>query len=209
MVDHDSLIDALCATAEPVRRVPPAWRRALAWVPIALLLGFLFTRPLHRAALDWSAPDVGLAVANIMLSFVLGAGALVAALNISVAGGAAFPRGGMAAAFAAWLACAALGIASSAHPVGALGQRSYCFTFVLAAGLPMIAVVVLALRRTRSLTPVRSLSLAGAGVGFLSFGLLGFCHPVGMSAVDFAAHLVAALMLGGVTILTGRAAIAA
>lgn len=209
MVDHDELIDALCTAAGPVRRVSPAWRRALVWIPVALLLGYLATRPLHRAALDWSAPNVGLAVANIMLSLMLGAGALIAAFTISVAGSAAYLRGGMIAAFAAWLACAALAIASSAHPGGVLGQGGYCFTFVLVAGLPMIMTVMLALRRTRSLAPVQTLSLAGAGVGFLSFGLLAFCHPVGLSAVDFVMHLVAALVLGAVTVLFGRGAIAA
>ncbi|WP_253201288.1 DUF1109 domain-containing protein [Sphingomonas quercus] len=196
-------------TAQPVRRISPAWARALMWMPVALLLGYLFTRPLHRAALDWSAPNAGIAIAGILLSLALGAGALVAAFTVSVAGSAARLRGGMMAAFAAWLVCAALAIGASAHPAGKLGQGSYCFTFILVAGLPMIGAVLLALRRTRSLAPLRSLALAGGGIGFLSFGLLGFCHPVGMSAVDFAMHLAAALALAIVTVALGRAAVAA
>lgn len=209
MVDHDTLIDTLCDEAAPVRRVAPAWRRALFWVPAALAAGYLATQFLHRSATDWTAPLAAVAAANIALSLSLGLTAFVAALSVSVAGNVVRINGWVIAALAAWLALAAFGISISNQPVGHPGHGSYCFTFVLIAGIPMIAVAVLALRRTRSLNPARSLMLAGAGITFLSFGLLGFCHPVAMSAMDFAGHLGAGIVLGAFTMILGRKAIAA
>jgi hypothetical protein len=66
----------------------------------------------------------------------------------------------------------------------------------------MILVAIAALRRTIA-RPRRSLATAGAGIAFMSFGLLAFCHPAEMSAADFIAHLMAALVLGGGTVLAG------
>lgn len=209
MVDHDTLIDALCDDAAPVRRVAPAWRRALVWAPVALGIGYLATHFVHRANTDWTSPLAGIAAANIALSLALGLAAFVAALTVSVAGGEARLRGWVIAALTTWLALAAGSISLSHHPRGELGHGSYCFTFVLVAGVPMILVAILALRRTRSLNPVRSLTLAGAAIAFLSFGLLAFCHPIAMSAVDFGGHLAAGLVLGGITVLLGRRAISA
>jgi hypothetical protein len=52
-------------------------------------------------------------------------------------------------------------------------------------------------------SPPAILATAGAGIAFMSFGLLAFCHPAEMSAADFIAHLMAALVLGGGTVLAG------
>lgn len=209
MVDHDTLIDTLCDEAVPVRRVAPAWRRALAWSPVALGIGYLATQMLHRAGTDWAGPLAGVAAANIVLSLVLGIAAFTAALSASVPGAPARTSGWIMACLGIWLTLAAYSIGISSQPIGHLGHGSYCFTFVLVAGVPMIAITVLALRRTRSLNPVRSLMLAGTGIAFLSFGLLAFCHPIAMSAMDFAGHLVAGVLLGALTIGLGRKAIAA
>ncbi|KMS59309.1 hypothetical protein V474_08835 [Novosphingobium barchaimii LL02] len=209
MVDHDALIDTLCHEASPVRRVAPAWRRALAWAPVALGAGYLATQFIHRSGTDWAGPMAGIAAANIALSLMLGLAAFIAALSVSVAGGAARLNLFIVAGAASWLSLALYSISISGHPRGELGHGSYCFTFVLAAGIPMILVTILALRRTRSLTPVRSLTLAGAGIAFLSFALLAFCHPIEMSAMDFMGHLGAGVLLGAVTVLLGRKSIAA
>jgi len=209
MVDHDTLIDALCEEAAPVRRVAPAWHRALVWGPVALALGYLATNLVHRTATDWHAPLAGIAAANIGLSLALGLAAFAAALSISIAGGIARVKGWLLAILGGWLALSAYSIGISDQPAGHLGEGSYCFTFVVIAGIPMVAVAVLALRRTRSLRPVRSLGLAGMGIAFLSFGLLAFCHPVALSAVDFIGHLAAGLFLAGMTIAVGLKAVKA
>lgn len=208
MVDHDRLIASLAEKARPVRRVAPAWMRALGWMPAALGLGYLATTLLHREETDWSGPLAWIAAANIILSLSLGLAAFMASLSSGIAGRTVRMPTWAIAALAIWLGLAIIGISVSRHPMGAIGQGSYCFTFVLTAGLPMIIIAIMALRRTGSLRPARSLALSGVSIGFLAFGLLAFCHPVAMSMVDFLGHLTAAILLCGITILAGRRIIA-
>lgn len=208
MPNHDALIDDLAGAMRPVRRVGPAWLRALGWAPLALALGFLSTRLLHREATDWLASHAAISAANAVLSLSLGLAAFAAALSVSVAGGRIAAKGWMAAGVVLWALLAGASIALSSRPVTVVtGEGSYCFTFVVTAGLPMIAVAIAALRRTRSLTPKRSLAAAGMAIAFLSFGLLAFCHPAEMSMADFLMHILAALTLGAITVLIGRPAI--
>ncbi len=205
MRNHEALIDELAQEMAPVRRVAPAWLRALGWAPVALAFGFLSTRLLHREATDWLGSHAVLSIANAGLSLALGVTAFAAALSISVAGGRVGAKGWMTAGLAAWALLAASSIALSARPVTVMvGEGSYCFTFVLTAGLPMIAAAILALRRTRSIAPKQALAYAGMAIGFLSFGLLAFCHSAEMSMADFLMHILAALILGATTVLLGR-----
>ncbi len=160
-----------------------------------------------RTATEWQAPLAGIAAANIGLSLALGLTAFAAALSISIAGGIARMKGWVFATLGGWLALSAYSIGISDQPAGHLGEGSYCFTFVVIAGVPMVAVAALALRRTRSLRPVRSLALAGMSTAFLSFALLAFCHPIALSAVDFFGHIGAGLFLAGMTIAVGLRAV--
>jgi hypothetical protein len=208
MLDHETLIRNLAGNAQPVRRVAPAWMRALGWTPIALGLGYLATTLSQREATDWSGPLAWVGAANIILSLSLGLAAFAASLSSGIAGRTVRTPPWAIIGLAVWLALAIIGIGAARHPMGEIGQGSYCFTFVMTAGLPMIAIAIVALRRTGSLRPARSLALAGAGIGFMAFGLLAFCHPIAMSMVDFLGHLTAALILCGITIMFGRKIIA-
>lgn len=209
MSDHDKLIDELCAAADPVRRVSPAWRRAAGLIPLMLALGWGMTTIFHRAVTDWSVPDATVGIVNAALSLLLGSAAFVRALDMSVAGRSVHWAGWMAFSLVAWLAVVVSSIGSPTGLSDAYQEGRYCFAFLLAAGLPMIAVALAALRRTRSLTPLPSLITAGLSVAFLSFGLLAFCHPVATTVLDTIGHLAAALVLGGLTIGLGLKAIAA
>lgn len=209
MVDHDTLIAGLTRDMQPVRRVAPGWMRAFAWTPVALSFGYLATTLSHREETDWSGPLAWVAIANIILSLCIGLAAFMAALSSAVAGRTMQMPLWTVVALVAWLALAIIGISVSRHPMGAIGQGSYCFTFVMTAGLPMIAIAIMALRRTGSLHPTRSLALSGIGIGFMAFGLLAFCHPIAMSIVDFLGHLMAALLLCGIAIVAGRKIVAA
>jgi hypothetical protein len=93
MRDHEALIDALARDMRPVGRVAPVWRRVMLWAPLALGLGFLATRPLHRFATDWSASHAVISVANVALSLTLGLAIFAASLSISLAGGRARGKG--------------------------------------------------------------------------------------------------------------------
>jgi hypothetical protein len=203
--DHGALIDALAQEMQPVRRMAPVWQRLMFWAPLALGGGFLATRLLRRYALDWSSSHALVSAANVVLSLTLGLAIFAAALSVSVAGGRMRGKGWIMGGIAAWLALMVLSIALSPRLWNVeRGVGSYCFTFVLTAGLPMMLVAIAALRRSRSLHPERSLALAGAGIGFMAFGLLAFCHPAEMLLMDFLAHLLAALVLALATVLAGR-----
>ena len=209
MPNHDTLIDELCATAAPIRRVPPVWQRVAVLVPVMLALGWATATILHRTVTGWAIPDVGIGVANAALSLLLGCATVIRALAMSVAGRSARWGGWVTLALGAWLAVAAVSLGEPLGLTDAYREGRNCFTFILVAGLPMSAVVIAALRRTRSLTPIPSLVTAGFGIAFLSFGLLAFCHPAATTIVDTLGHLAAALVLGLFTTLIGFKAIAA
>lgn len=205
MRDSETLIDRLVQDMRPVGRVAPVWRRVMMWGPLALGLGVLATRLLRRFSTDWSGAHAAISAANVALSLTLGLAMFAASLAISVAGGRVRRKGWIVGGVAAWLVLAVVSMALHPRPVAVeRGVGSYCFTFVLTAGAPMVVVAIAALRRTRALNPWASLSVAGAGVAFMAFGLLAFCHPAEMSVADFVAHLLAALVLGGLTVLLGR-----
>ncbi len=204
MVDHDDLIHQLASDAPAVSRPLPIAPRALVWAAVAVAAGFAATRLIRTAVTDGSTLVGGVFVANAAVSLLVGVLALASAFRMSIPGR---PRQGLAWMVALVLLWAAVNAASlwlSGNPVGHVGDGRYCFRFVVVAGAPMIVVTLLALRRTRSLRPVPTLAMAGAAIGFLAFGLLAFCHPAGMTVIDFAMHLVAGIVLGLVTIVAGR-----
>lgn len=205
MRDPEALIDTLSQELQPVRRVAGPWWRAMSWAPVALGAGYLSTRMLHRFDTDWHAAHVAISFANVALCLTLGVVALAYSLSLGLADGRVRAKGWIMAGLIAWALLAATSIALSPRPFAFVpGVGSYCFTFVLTAGLPMVGVGIAALRRTRSLRPGQSLMATGMAIAFLSFGLLAFCHPAEMSLADFVMHLLAALTLGGLTVWLGR-----
>jgi hypothetical protein len=204
MNEHDALIEQLCRDAQPVRRPAAPWARAALWMLVALACGGLASRLMPRAHPDWLAPGALWALLWILVSFCLAGVALTAAFTLGIAGQRVRHWRWLGALTVAWLLVGLIGVTGSADPVGHAGDGKYCYTFMLVAGTPMIAIMVAALRRTRSLHPARSLAIAGLGIAALSQLLLGFCHPVAGQLVDLAMHLAAALTLVAVTVLGGR-----
>lgn len=209
MVDHDKLINALALAAVPVTRPAPAALRALLWMLIALPLGYLASRPIAMVPTDWTAPGADGAMANAALSLLIGALMLVWAFTTSIAGRSFPGRFVCGALLVAWVGVMIVNIVSSANPVGDFGEGKHCFIFIVLASLPMSAVTIFALRRTGSLRPLPTLGLAGAGIGFLSFGLLAFCHTTELDLIDFSLHAAAAIVVSGMTMLCGYRWVAA
>lgn len=203
MNEHDALIEQLCREAHPVKRPAAPWVRATGWMLVALPCGFLASLILRHESTDWSRPGAPWAGLWILLSFCLGALAIKTAFALSIAGQRIRHWRWLAAATVAWLLTGLIGVTSSTDPVGHVGDGKYCYTFMLLAGAPMVVIMVAALRRTRSLHPVRSLAIAGLGIAAMSQILLGFCHPVAGELVDLSMHLAAAITLVAVTVLVG------
>lgn len=203
MNEHDVLIERLARQARPVRRLAAPWTRALVWMLAALPCGFLASQVMAQVGADWSEPGALWAGLWMATSLCLAVLALTAAFTLGVPGRRIRHRRWLAACGLAWLVTGLGDVTGSADPVGHLGDGRYCYTFMLVAGIPMMIVMIGALRRTRSLYPVRSLALAGLGVAALAQVLLGFCHPVAGELVDWSMHLAASLTLIGATAFAG------
>jgi len=204
MDEHDALIERLAREARPVRRLPAPSLRTAGWMAAALPCGFLASLLLPRGSFAWSGPGAPWAALGLAASLALAALAIRTAFALSIAGERPAHGRWLAAAAAVWLLAALAGVTGSPDPVGHLGDGVYCYTFMLVAGLPMSAVVVAALRRTRALHPAASLAMAGLGIGALAQLLLVFCHPVAGELFDLGMHVAAAATLVALTVLGGR-----
>lgn len=204
MNKHDVLIERLCRDAHPVKRTAPPWRRAAGWMLVALPCGFLASLILPQARPDWSSPGALWAGLWVVASFCLGMLAIGTAFALSIAGQRIRHWRGLAALTATWLLIGLAGVTNSMDKVGHVGDGVYCYAFLMVVGLPMVAIMVASIRRTRSLHPVRSLAVAGLGIAATSQMLLGLCHPVAGQLFDLAMHLAATITLVAFTSLAGR-----
>lgn len=204
MNNHDTLIEQLCREVRPVKRTAAPWQRAAGWMLAALPCGFLASLIMHRGTADWSNPGALWAGLWMLASFCLGALAMTTAFSLSIAGHRVTHWRWLSALSVAWLLIGLIDVAGSQDPVGHLGDGTYCYTFMMIAGTPMIVIVVAALRRSRSLHPTSSLALSGLGIAAMSQILLGFCHPVAGELIDLAMHLAATITLVAITVLGGR-----
>jgi hypothetical protein len=194
MRDHELLIDALGKAANPVRRPASAARRALAWSPICLLAGWMATATLHPS---WSRLGVDGLFGLVSAATCLAAGVLllIAALELSIPGRRSRALPLSALCILAWAVAGAVDLATAGWPLGRLGEGVYCFKFVACASAPMAVLVALALRRTYSVRPRRTMLLGAVGTCFLAFALLAFCHHGRLRLYDFSMHLAAAALV--------------
>lgn len=204
MNHHDALIERLSRESTPVKRPASPWQRALGWMLVALPCGFLASLMMPSAAASWSDPGALWAGLGMLLSLVLGTFAMKSAFALSIAGHKPPQWRWLGWLSVAWLLVQLLQVTSSDDPVGHFGEGIYCYTFMMIAGIPMMVVVVAALRWTRSLYPARSLTIAGLGVASMSQIILGFCHPVAGELMDLMMHLAAAITLIAIAVLAGR-----
>lgn len=206
MRNHDPLINQLSESAQPVRRIwPTAWRVA-GWAAAVLPCGALSSWALHSRATDWSQPGAMLAMIALLLSFILGLGTTAGAFTLSIAGREPPKIKWLLLLALLWLALnlGNLSLSQPAAGAGRFGEGIHCYLFMLSASLPMIVISVVSLRRTRSLSPGKSLALAGCGIAFMSSVLLSLCHRTHLHTIDFAMHLAAGITIIVLTVLSGR-----
>lgn len=203
MSDHDLLISALSDDAKPVRRPAPAALRALAWTPLCLVSGWIATAALHAS---WQQLGTNHLFGAINFATSLSAGVLlvIAALELSIPGRRSRSLPLAMLSVLAWSIACIADLALAGWPVGHLGDGVYCFKFVACACAPMAAILALALRRTYSVRPLRASWLGAAGISFLAFALLAFCHHGRLQLVDFSMHLAAAALVVAISTIFGR-----
>lgn len=206
MRNHDQLIDQLSQSAQPVQRVwPTAWRVA-GWIALALPCGALTSWAFHSRFSDWSQPGAWPALVAVLLSLIIAGSTLAAAFTLSIAGRKPISLRWPLLLALMWLGLNLMNMSPEAPHAGAsrFGEGIHCYLFMLSASVPMMLMSVIALKRTRSLYPARSLALSGCGSAFTSSMLLSLCHDTHLHMLDFSMHLTAGITIVVLTVLAGR-----
>ena len=202
MTEHHALIEQLGRTAHPVIRLRRVEWRVLMWVLAALPCGWLASLLVPRESTDWSQSGILLAALQLVLAFMTGFLAVRNALVMSIAGRRAMSWRVFAPLLLMWAATLLFSIGHAPLP-GRVLSDTRCYTFMVTVSIPMAGLVIAWIRRTRTLTPLRTLSVAGSGVGCMAVTLLSFCHPVHLHPWDLAMHGAAFITIIAATVLVG------
>ena len=202
MTEHNALIERLGRAARPVRRPRRTAWRALSWTLTALPCGWLASLLVPREATDWAQPGTPLAALQLLLAFICGYLALRNALVISIAGRRPLGWRTFAPLLLIWGATLLFSI-GHAPLTGRTLSETRCYAFMLTVSAPMLVLAIVWIRQTRTLTPLRSLTAAGCGVGCMALTLLSFCHPLHLHPWDLAMHGAAFATIVAATVLLG------
>ena len=187
------LLRAIDRDLRPVRPLPPPWRRAVAFVPLALAALALTT-----ASWRWrfNAPSLGpvwawgVSIAQAVVGFVV----LGAALREAVPG-RNLSRRVLAATFATATAVVVAVTLATSHtlptvvPPGAWLRYAWeCWGMAMVSGLPVFAIAAWLVARTHPTRPVLAGALCGLAVGVLADSALRLYCWVSTPAHIFFSH---------------------
>lgn len=202
MTDHNALIEQLGRAASPVTRPRRVEWRTLSWTLVALPCGWLASLLVPRESTDWLQPGALLAALQLLLAFITGFFAVRNALIISIAGRRPLGWRTFAPLLLLWGATLLFSIGHAPLTGHALSETR-CYAFMVTVSVPMLLLAIIWIRRTRTLTPLRSLSAAGCGVACMAVTLLSFCHPLHLDPGDLAMHAAAFATIVAATVLLG------
>jgi hypothetical protein len=196
---HDRLIGTLTADLRPVRHLPAPALRALSWLVLVAIFAGVLAPFANRAAM-WQrlseSPDMWLAALGSLATMVAAA---LAAFELAVPdrsrAWALLPL----PALALWVGASGLGclrstIVPGTH-VAALGEAHHCLVFIVALSVPLVAAMVLMLRRAYPLAPALTAAMAGLAAAAASATLLNFFHPFDAAVTDLTVHAVAVALV--------------
>lgn len=206
----DDLIARLSADAAPVRPLAPPLRRAAAtMLSLAVVIGI--------AILTFSSGELvpppgergpAMLAAALIAMLATGALALVAAFHMAVPGRSRRWMSAPLIPFAAWLMLSGIGCYRNLARTGGAGLEAGhgmdCLVFILGASLLLGPLILWRLSRAAPVDPLPVALMAGLGTAALSAFLLQFFHPFSVTFVDLAIHLIAVLIVVGLTALLKR-----
>ena len=202
MADHELLIEKLSREATPVTRPKTTYLRVLSWMLLALPCGALSSLLVTRSATDWSSPGAWLALLQLSLAFAVGVLAIANAFALSIAGRRPLSWRWFAPLLLVWGGAVLFSLGET-HLQAHHPDEVNCYAFMMTVSAPMILIAIGYLRRTRTLYPLRTLAMAGAGVASMALTLLTFCHPVEIHPLDFLLHIAAIITIVCATIVLG------
>ena len=216
MAIHHSLDDTvsrLAADLAPVKRLAAPPLRAARWLALVLLMaaGLAAVGDMPGLARRLSiAPDMWLAVLASSATAVLGA---LAAFELSVPGRGArwalLPVPSLVVwVMASGMGCLRVWAAPSGAEAGSMGEARHCLVSILVMSVPLMALMMVMVRRACPLRPNLTALVAGLAIAAASATLLNFDHPFDASATDLLAHLVAVLLVIGANQAIARRAVA-
>jgi hypothetical protein len=204
--DISRLIGDLGADLKPVRRLPPPWLRALVWLGIVLAVAiFLVATRTLLPALGIIGNDPFM-LPGAYASLATATLAAIAAFELSL------PDRSDAwillplPPLAVWIVLNGLGcLATLAIPGTQTSpfQFMVCLGLIFAISLPLTAAMIVMLRRTRPLRPLRVGVLGGLAASGAAATLLVLIHPHDSAVLDLAAHAVAVALIIGLNVLLG------
>jgi hypothetical protein len=194
----DALIEALAERAAPVRPLAsPGWRATLA-IGVLSVVGVLLIAFFGHSA-QLLARYAG---RHDVMMVEMAAMALTTALSIAGAFALSVPGGSRVWLFAplpsalVWIAIAGAGCVGAAPSPGYEPSHSVdCLLFVIVTSVLVGAPLVWRLSRAHPLNPLPVAALAGLGSAAAGAILLQFFHPFTVTAIDFAVHVLAVLLV--------------
>ena len=210
----ETLIDALAGDLRPVEPLAPPLRRA---VTVLLLVG------VAGAALVLMAGDLSGMMARYSgreALMALEMTAMLATAVTAVAGAFALSVPGRSRRWLLaplvplllWLGASGIGCLGDLDRFGPgrwqAGHGGDCLLFILGAGLPIGALLLWRLSRSRPIEPLPVALLGGLGAAALAALLLQFFHPFGLTLIDLAVHFAAVALVVGLAALSRRRTLA-
>lgn len=195
----DGLIMGLAGDLKPVRRLSPPGVRAFLWLAVVgVLSGIFILAGADFATFARRAADPKLAI-ELIGTLLTGILAIVAAFELSLPDRSSKWALLPLPSFLLWLGSS--GYSCWRHwinfgPGGwEVGESAECFAWILGFGVPLAVSLLIVLRRSRPLTPVRVAAMGGLGVASLAAFLLQFFHPFDVTFTDLGLHLAGVVVV--------------
>ncbi len=209
----DDLIEVLAADARPVRPLASPLRRALVALGIAAVLGGLaiyFLGDVGQLRARYTGREMLMAV-EMAAMLATGVLAVTGAFFVSIPGRSRRWLLAPVPTFIVWLLLSGLGCYRDLvrnGPSGLeLGHSLECLIFILVTSVLLGAPLIWLLSRARPINPLPVALLGGLGTAAIAAFLLQFFHPVTVTFVDLAFHLVAILLVVAAAGLLNRRAL--
>ncbi len=205
---HEQLIARLSGALRPTRRLPAPWIRTLFWmaavVALALYLGW--HADLHGLMVRLrAAPDMWLSQLGAVLTACLSAWA---AFQTSIPGRSSRWALLPLPALLLWLAASTAGClrlwpipGTEAEPPG---HAMLCLKFIVLISVPLASLLTWRLTRGYPLRPGLTSVLAGLASAGAAASLLAITHPFDATATDLLLHLLAVVIVVGVSRVIGK-----